>query len=191
MSKKQNKKGKGEGAPLYSTAKEENLKKDTVHLLRAVIKISSSFNDMDQIIEDKIYFKHRFKKESQSWLKTMEVCTEPLMKSLADENVDLITEIYNIIENSTSKVTMNKPEQESLIIFYVKLKSALRDIENIQDNRFSFLPTLIKMKTEQVIKEIERELNFITKIVDSENRGVDFLINFFDELGDKVMHTVN
>lgn len=191
MAKHKGKKEKGENTPLYSTIKKENLKKDTVHLLRAVIKVSSSFNDIDQIIEDKIYFKHRFKKESRSWLKIMEVCTEPLMKSLTEENIDLVTNIYNIIDGSTSKVTLSTHQQEALLIFYVKIKSAVRDIERIEDHRLSFLPTLIKMKTEQVIKEIEREHSFITKIIDSEGRGVDFLINFFDELGEKVMHTVN
>lgn len=191
MAKHKGKKEKGENTPLYSTINKENLKKDTVHLLRAVIKVSSSFNDIDQIIEDKIYFKHRFKKESRSWLKIMEVCTEPLMKSLTEENIDLVTNIYNIIDGSTSKVTLSTPQQEALLIFYVKIKSAVKDIEKIEDHRLSFLPTLIKMKTEQVIKEIEREHSFITKIIDSEGRGVDFLINFFDELGEKVMHTVN
>jgi hypothetical protein len=121
----------------------------------------------------------------------MEIYTEPLMKSLSEENVDLLTDIYNIIENSTNKVSLNTHQQEALMIFYVKIKSAVRDIEKIEDHRLSFLPTLIKMKTEQVIKEIEKEHKFITKIVDSEGKGVDFLINFFDDLGNKVMHTIN
>jgi len=190
MAKRKDKKEIGEETPL-SSQHQEKLKKDTVHLLRAVIKISSSFNDLDQIIEDKVYFKHRFKIESRAWLKIMEIYTEPLMKSLSEENVDLLTDIYNIIENSTNKVSLNTHQQEALMIFYVKIKSAVRDIEKIEDHRLSFLPTLIKMKTEQVIKEIEKEHKFITKIVDSEGKGVDFLINFFDDLGNKVMHTIN
>jgi GTP1/Obg family GTP-binding protein len=181
-----NEKDIGEETPLSSKIKE-----DTIHLLRAVIKISSSFNDIDQIIEDKIYFKHRFKLHSREWLKIMEEYTEPVMKSLSEENIDLVTEIYNIIDESTNKVQLKTPQQESLLIFYVKMKSIIRDIEKIKDNRFSFLPTIIKMKTNQVIKEIEREHSFITNISDSEGRGVDFLINFFDELGEKVMHSIN
>lgn len=191
MAKRKGKKETGEETPLSSQENQDRLKKDTVHLLRAVIKISSSFNDIDQIIEDKVYFKHKFKVESRAWLKIMEVYTEPLMKSLTEENIDLLTNIYNIIDGSTSKVTLTTPQQESLLIFYVKIKSAVRDIEKIEDHKLSFLPTLIKMKTEQVIKEIEREHNFITKIVDSEDRDVNFLIDFFDDLGEKVMHTLN
>jgi len=191
MAKRKGKKETGEETPLSSQENQDRLKKDTVHLLRAVIKISSSFNDIDQIIEDKVYFKHKFKVESRAWLKIMEVYTEPLMKSLTEENIDLLTNIYNVIYGSTSKVTLTTPQQESLLIFYVKIKSAVRDIEKIEDHKLSFLPTLIKMKTEQVIKEIEREHNFITKIVDSEDRNVNFLIDFFDDLGEKVMHTLN
>lgn len=191
MAKRKGKKETGEETPLSSQENQEKLKKDTVHLLRAVIKISSSFNDIDQIIEDKVYFKHKFKVESRAWLRIMEIYTEPLMKSLTEENIDLLTNIYNVIDGSTSKVTLTTPQQESLLIFYVKIKSAVRDIEKIEDHKLSFLPTLIKMKTEQVIKEIEREHNFITKIVDSEDRDVNFLIDFFDDLGEKVMHTLN
>jgi hypothetical protein len=191
MAKHKGKKETGEETPLSSQENQDKLKRDTVHLLRAVIKISSSFNDIDQIMEDKVYFKHKFKIESRAWLKIMEVYTEPLMKSLTEENIDLVTNIYNVIDGSTSKVTLSTPAQEALLIFYVKIKSAVKDIERIEDHRLSFLPTLIKMKTEQVIKEIEREHSFITKIIDSEGRGVDFLISFFDELGEKVMHTID
>ena len=43
--------------------KEVNI--DTVHLLRSVMKISSALNDLDEIIDQKKYFKFKFKKEGE------------------------------------------------------------------------------------------------------------------------------
>ena len=82
--------------------KEVNL--DTVHLLRSVMKISSALNDLDEIIDQKKYYKFKFKKESERWGKYMELHTAQLMNSLVEEDSTLLMEIYNSIEESTNNI---------------------------------------------------------------------------------------
>jgi hypothetical protein len=165
--------------------KEVNL--DTVHLLRSVMKISSALNDLDEIIDQKKYYKFKFKKESERWAKYMELHTAQLMNSLVEEDSTLLMEIYNSIEESTSKVQMDTPEKTSLIIFYCKLQSSLHDIDKMQDNRNTFYPKFIEYHTKSVLKELGKQYNSILKVVDSEGRPLSFIVEFFDNFGEKIM----
>lgn len=165
--------------------KEVNL--DTVHLLRSVMKISSALNDLDEIIDQKKYYKFKFKKESERWGKYMELHTAQLMNSLVEEDSALLMEIYNSIEESTNKVTMNTPERTSLIIFYCKLSSALHDIDKIKDNRNSFYPRFIEHHTKSVLNEMNKQYKSILDVVDSEGRPLSFIVEFFDNFGEKIM----
>jgi hypothetical protein len=165
--------------------KEVNL--DTVHLLRSVMKISSALNDLDAIVDQKKYYKFRFKKESERWAKYMELHTAQLMHSLVEEDSNLLMEIYNSIEESTNKVVMDTPEKTSLIIFYCKLVSSLHDIEKMQDNRNSFYPRFIEHHTNNVLKQLTNQYKSILNVVDSEGRPLSFIIDFFDNFGEKIM----
>lgn len=160
---------------------------DTVHLLRSVMKISSALNDLDSILDQKKYYKFKFKKESERWAKYMELHTAQLMNSLVEEDSTLLMEIYNSIEESTNKVTMDTPEKTSLIIFYCKLSSCLNDIDKIKDNRNSFYPRFIEHHTKNVLKEIDKQYKSIISVTDSENRPLSFIIDFFDNFGEKIM----
>lgn len=165
----------------------EEVNVDTVHLLRSVMKISSALNDLDSILDQKKYYKFKFKKESERWAKYMELHTAQLMNSLVEEDSTLLMEIYNSIEECTSKVQMDTPEKTSLIIFYCKLSSCLNDIGKIKDNRNSFYPRFIEHHTKNVLKEIEKQYKSIISVTDSENRSLSFIIDFFDNFGEKIM----
>ena len=97
---------------------EKELNMDTLNLLRAVMKISSSLNDLDEVIEQKVYYKYGFKIEARRWVAFMEQHTADLMKSLVEEDSNLLMEVYNSIDEAGSKVQMNTPEHTSLLLFY-------------------------------------------------------------------------
>ena len=59
---------------------------DTLNILRCVMKISSAFNDLDDIVFHKRYHKFKFKKEVDDWSNLMYIHTNELMKSLVEEN---------------------------------------------------------------------------------------------------------
>lgn len=165
--------------------KELNL--DTVHLLRSVMKISSSFNELDEIIDLKKYYKYRFKKEVDVWSKYMELHTAQLMTSLVEEDSDLLMEIYKSMDESTNKVQIGTPEKTSLVVFYCKLLSALHDIEKMEKNRNSFYPKFIEYHTKKVLKELKKQYKSILDVVDSEGRSLSFIVDFFDNFGESIM----
>jgi hypothetical protein len=165
--------------------KEVNL--DTAHLLRSVMKISSALNDLDAIMDQKKYYKFKFKKESERWAKYMELHTAQLMNSLVEEDSNLLMEIYSSIEESTNKVNMDTPEKTALIIFYCKLVSSLNDIDKMQENRNTFYPKFIEHHTKNVLKELEKQYKSILNVIDSEGRPLSFIVEFFDNFGEKIM----
>jgi hypothetical protein len=169
---------------------EENkeINPDTLNILRCVMKISSAFNDLDEIVFQKKYHKFRFKKEVDVWSSLMYMHTNELMKSLVEENEELLIEVYRIIEESTSKVQLKNPEMTSLVLFYCKIKSAIYDIEQMQKERNSFYPKFIELSTNKVIKEIEKQYSFILTLKDYEDRGINYVIDFFNNLGGKIMN---
>jgi len=96
--------------------------RDTVHLLRAVVKVSTALTFLDEIIEQKVYHKFSFKRESNKWSKVIEMHTQELMNVLVQENDKLLMEIYEIIEGSLNKVQFGDPEKTSLFCYYVMIK---------------------------------------------------------------------
>jgi hypothetical protein len=169
---------------------EENkeLNPDTLNILRCVMKISSAFNDLDEIVYRKKYYKFKFKKEADSWSRLMYIHTSELMKSLVEENEALLIEVYKIIEESTSKVQLRTPEMTSLVLFYCKIKSAINDIELMQKERNSFYPRFIELSTNKVIKEIEKQYSSILDLKDHKDRDINYVSDFFNNLGDKIMN---
>lgn len=164
----------------------EEIQYDTVHLLRGVMKISSALVDLDEIIDNGKYYRFRFKKEVERWAKFMELHTAQLMSSLVEEDSTLLMDIYNALDGSTSKVQIS-PEKTPLVIFYCKIKSAMNDINEMKDNRNTFYPRFIEIYTNAVINQMEKQFNAILTTKDAEDRGLDFIINFFDDFGKNIM----
>lgn len=169
---------------------EENkeINPDTLNILRCVMKISSAFNDLDDIVFHKKYHKFNFKKEVDVWSSLMYMHTNELMKSLVEENETLLIEVYSIIDESTSKVQLKTPEMTSLVVFYCKIKSAIDDIEKMKTERNSFYPKFIELSTRKVIKEIEKQYSCILDFKDYEGKSIDHIIDFFNNLGGKIMN---
>jgi len=167
---------------------EQKLEVDTVKLLRAVMKISSALNDYDNIVFQKKYFKYKFKLIGEKWCKSMLLHTDNLMKSLNEEDDELLMEVYTSIDKSTDQVSAGSDEKTSLILFYTKLKSAMNDISEMNENRNTFYPEFIYRYTNKVVKELENQYNSIIQTKDNEGKGPDTVISYLDDLGKKIMH---
>lgn len=158
-------------------------KEDGAHLIRCIMKISSAFEDADQIVEDNVYYKFMFKKRLDEWMKIMDVHTADLLKSLTKDSDQITVDIYNGLGDITSKVQAGG-YKTPLLIFYVKIKSAINDLNKIDpENSNKFYTSVIRFYTDRVIKEIEKQHKFVTMIVDSDGKDVSFLIDFFDNFG--------
>jgi hypothetical protein len=63
----------------------------------------------------------------------------------------------------------------------------MNDIDEMKENRNTFYPRFIEIYTSAVIKQMDKQFNAILNTKDAEDRGLDFIINFFDEFGKNIM----
>ncbi len=164
--------------------------KDTVHLLRAVMKISISLTMLDSIIDMEKYYKYGFKRESRRWSSVIETHIKELMNTLANEDSKLLMEIYIIIEDSLDKVQLSSPEQTSLFCYYVMLKSAINDIDKMEDKSMVYAK-VIYIVTKKVLNQMGKQYLSIINTKDSDGKDFMHLVDFLDDLGEKVMINKN
>jgi hypothetical protein len=165
----------------------KELNEDTVKLLRAVMKISSAFNEYDSMSFDSKYFKHKFKTECVKWSESMNKHMNELMNSLMEEDDKLLMEVYSRIDKSTEEIDAGSPDKTTLVVFYCKIKSALNDIDSMTNNRNTFYPMFIHHYTGKVVKQIEKQYKPILEVKDTEGNGCQYVIDFLDNLGEAIM----
>jgi hypothetical protein len=169
-------------------SEEKELQRDTVRLLRAVMKISSALNDYDTIVYEKRYFKYNFKRVSTTWAKAMFIHTAFLMKELAKEDEKLLAEVYTSLDEASKGITAGDESRTALILMYAKLKSALADIDSMEDSRNTFYPMFLHEHTQRVINQANKQYLKLIEIVDKDGNDINHLINFYNDLGVKLMH---
>lgn len=168
---------------------EENkdIRVDTICLLRTIMKISSALNDIDAIALNKKYYKYKFKKLSSEWVDSIMTHTSELMKSLADDDSDMLMDIYKSMEESCSKIHIGSDDKTSIILFYVKLKSSLWDIDQMKEMRNTFYPMFLYQISGEVIEQLKKQYNSILLMTDDEGKGVDYLVDYYNDFGQKIM----
>ena len=171
-------------------SEEKELEIDTVNLLRAVMKISSALNNLDELVYNKKYIKYGVKKAVDDWSNMISKHTNDLMKSLVEEDNVLLDDIYASFDAMDTSVQSDdiNPSKRHLILFYVKLSGAINDIESMQNNRNSIYPTIIFFFTKNVIDQIDKQYTFLKELSDSDGKTINDLIGFIDETGTKIMH---
>ena len=108
------------------------------------------------------------------------------MNVLVDENSELLMEIYEIIECSLDKVQVGSSERTSLFCYYVMIKSAINDILKMED-RAMIYAKVIELSTNKVIVQIEKQYKLIIETKDHEEKDFTHLVEYLDDLGEKVM----
>jgi hypothetical protein len=164
---------------------------DTVKMIRCVLKVSSAFNDMDEIISDKTYFKFDFKRRSRDWLMIMESHTKQIMDGLAEENTDLLSDLYTAFEKSLETISIPNQKREPLLRYYIKLRSCLNDIESMGEAKDRVSPLIIKIMTLPVLDNLEKQYPDILTLVDKNGKTTIELIDFLDNFGQSVAYLEN
>jgi len=166
----------------------KELDKDTVRLLRAVMKISSALNDYDTIVYEKRYFKYNFKRVSTTWAKATVIHTAFLMKELAKEDEKLLAEVYTSLDEASRGITAGDDSRTALILMYAKLFSAMEDIDSMEESRDTFYPMFLYEHSKRATQEMMKQYGKLIEIKDKDGNDVRHLINFYNDLGVKLMH---
>lgn len=173
--------------------KEELIQADTVSLLRAVMKISSALNNLDNLSTSK-YNKFKFKVESLKWDGIMAFQLSAIMKSMVEENdklmVDVLTKINETDDNiKYDNYSEKNSDKKNLILFYSKVRSALNDISDIKElNKVSYYPSIIVYASIPLLKVIEKQHNFI---LSKDKVGIEIteIVEFYDKEGKSIMYS--
>jgi hypothetical protein len=172
---------------------EKLIQVDTVCLLRAVMKISSALNNLDNLSESK-YNKFKFKTEARKWDGIISFQLSSIMKSMVEENdvlmVDVLCKINETDGNIKYENNSEKNEdKKNLILFYSKIRSALNDISEINElNKVSYYPSIIVYACIPLLKIIEKQHNFI---LSKDKLGIEIkdIVDFYDKDGKSIMYS--
>jgi hypothetical protein len=164
---------------------------DTVKMIRCVLKVSSAFNDMDEIMSDKTYFKFDFKRKSRDWLTIMETHTKQIMDGLVEENADLLGDLYTAFERSLESISIPNSKREPLVRYYIKLRSCLNDIESMDEAKERIAPLIIKIMSLPVLDTLEKQYPDVVNLVDKNGKTTIELIEFLDNFGESIAYLEN
>lgn len=159
-----------------------------VELLRAVMKLSVAMNDLDTIEFEKKYFKYQFKVKAKKWTLALQVFTEKLMKSLVEIDSNLLYNVYNAFEDNGIRISDKKQERIHLVMFYVKIKSAFADLEEIENRLIVFPAEILYKFTKDLITEMEKQFFFLKNLEDETGKNIKDLIKHYNEAGRKILH---
>lgn len=170
--------------------KKEKPSEDTVRLVRAIIKMSVAINDIDEIEHDGFYFRYQFKKKISAWLVVFQASTHNILSVLQQSNSDLAEQIYKNMEFNGVVIEGSRENKMHLILLYMKLKSAMNDLNEIvpKEKEVNFTEEILKRSTNSVIECMEGQFNFLKRITDANGKDMSFLIEYYDDLGKKIMH---
>ena len=159
-----------------------------IELLRSVMKMSVAINDYDTLEYEKQYFKYDFKRKAKMWMAGFQVFTGNLMRSLVYIDSSLLENVYNAFEDNGIMITAKNQNRVALVMFYVKLKSAMQDLEEIEDRTQIFPAPILYKFTSDVLTQIDKQYPDIKEMTDEQGMSINKLIEHYNDAGKKILH---
>lgn len=159
-----------------------------VELLRAVMKLSVAMNDLDTIEFQKKYFKYKFKVKAKEWMHVFNMFTGRLMNSLVEIDSSLLENVYHAFEDNGIFISDKNQERVSLVMFYVKLKSAMLDLDEIEDKHIIFPSVILHKFTGDLIIQMDKQFPQLKDLQDEGGQSINYLIEHYNEAGRKILH---
>jgi len=159
----------------------EEIATDYLPIVRAMVKMSSALSVADDIVDGK-YYKFNFKRKFREWMEIFEVTSEPLMKAFMEDGETALQEAYTRFLKLTERVVKDS-DRTNLILFYCKLKSAYKDLDEITFEDGGLYTFIIKKQTSKVLIAIEKQYGDIFTVKDEDGDGIDAIIGNYDHLG--------
>jgi hypothetical protein len=155
---------------------------DYMPIVRGIVKMSAALNEADSVMDGK-YFKFGFKVKFKEWIEVFEASSHKMMKAFMEDNSDALQDAYTRFLEFTKDITIKDEARTDLILLYCKLKSAFNDLDEVELHDGGLMTIVVKMKTFEVLKAIEKQYNDIFDIRDAEGKSIQVIIDQYDELG--------
>ena len=156
---------------------------NTIKLVRALVKISSAIDNMDEISHAN-EFKFSIKKDLPPYQQWLEVFIKQPMDALANADSDTLMELIKIFDEYAGNVYIKNNYCTHINLMLAKLKSALYDLEALDESY-----------REKVSELISKTYNFSSKgyfkihinYVDPEGNTFESLIQYMNKAGDHII----
>jgi hypothetical protein len=110
------------------------------------------------------------------------------MRSLVDIDSSLLENVYNAFEDNGIMITAKNQNRVALVMFYVKLKSAMQDLEEIEDRTQIFPAPILYKFTSDVLTQIDKQYPDIKEMTDEQGMSINKLIQHYNDAGKKILH---
>lgn len=119
------------------------------------------------------------------WMAGFQVFTGNLMRSLVDIDSSLLEKLYNSFEDNGIMITAKNQNRVALVMFYVKLKSAMQDLEEIEDRTQIFPAPILYKFTSDVLTQMDKQYPDIKNMTDEGGMSINKLIEHYNDAGKK------
>jgi len=177
------------------TAKKQDLdisQEDSIRIVRIVVKCSDLLSDYD-LLADKIekknakYVKHELKNITLELGEFVDKFSGAFLVPFVKTDDELQMELQKSFSAFSKNINVKNPELTALILLYIKCKSILDDIFEME-HADKFLGLLIEM-CKLFCETVEKKYVFIKDLKDPKSGyTVEMLANAMTELGKKIMY---
>ena len=157
-------------------------KVDYIPQVRAMVKLSSALTDADEVTSGK-YFKYKFKGQLTTWISKIERATKPFMDNFHRNSEEALQGASNTFADFSDCFEMDGEDKMYLILLYCKCKSALNDMKPLSFEGGGMVVHIMIKHTKNMIECLEGQYGEILKVVDTEGKSIQVLIDGYDELG--------
>lgn len=158
-----------------------NNTRKTIHVVRALVKISSALTDMDNVLYDE-NLKYNLKKDLPVFQKKLENLIKDPSVTLFSADSEVLTHLISIFDDFSDTVFIKNQYITSTNLFLAKLTSACNDLDKINIADAHYIKTLISFIKRFLNKKYLKQFS---EWEDSEGNTFHSIIKKLEELTEK------
>lgn len=156
-----------------------------------MIKISSAIPNADDIIhsESGKVFRFNLKQMLPTWVEQIEELTKETMELLIKEDSDCATMLIKFIDEYSNNHWVFDEDRTALFIFYAKIKSALNDVMEMDEETFnnSYFACKLRSMLFKMASCIESQFKYLMVLKDQSGTPLSRIVDILDENGKLLM----
>jgi len=166
----------------------EQLNPDTLIILRILVKISSSIDNIDHLVESK-YYRQKFKREIKFFMDEVTKTVDPIMIILMEKDDTTYPQLLKAITDYSQSMICGDEDKINIVLLYSKLKSALSDIDELMEvtKKESHLVLSIHPKIKSLVECIEKQFPTIVEAEDKDRVKVKSIVSRISGISKRVI----
>lgn len=156
---------------------------NTIKLTRALVKLSSSINDIDELLEDS-RFKSQLKYDVTKWQNWLEYYIKKPITVFSDVDSKTLMSLITMFDDYDKEIFILDDFTTKINLFLSKTQSALNDIYSM-DTEYQHYINLLKIKGDELLTK--PYFKKYIKYVDPTGAGYNEIVKSIDALGQTII----